>query len=101
MVIVSDLHGLTATQVVRITVINTDLSVTIDSVSGTFEEGSEVTVNGSAADPTGAATVLTLVYEVLLGNTVVASDIGGQSCQLCLYARRRGRLSRTGDRPGG
>ena len=76
LVVVTDLHGLEATQGLRMTVINTDLAATLDSITGSLEEGSEVTINGSAADPTGAATVFTFFYEVLQANTVIASDTG-------------------------
>ncbi len=73
---VSDLHGLTASESVIITVVNIDISVTITGITGDLEEGSQVTIDGFADDPSGNATTITLTYEVFRSGLLIAADSG-------------------------
>ncbi len=73
---VFDLHGLTASEPVKITVANIDLDATITSITGELTEGSQITIYGAADDPSGDATTITLTYEVFRDGLIVATDSG-------------------------
>ena len=98
---VSDLHGLTASQIVTITVVNIDVTATITNVTGDLQEGSQVTVHGVGSDPSGNATTITLTYEVLLDGQLVASDSGVDLASLAFVPPDQGdyviRLTATGN----